>query len=95
VSEDVLTHVFMESTGTNLLHHYEETSNLMELRVKACHSPLNIFGIPHGYSIKTSVSQPGFLRTPLRVPQDNKNFELPPKKSQIALKVSRKLLSGN
>jgi hypothetical protein len=57
----------MESTGTTLLHHYEEKSNLTELRVKTCDTLLIIFGIPHGYSIQTSVSQPELLRTPFGI----------------------------
>jgi hypothetical protein len=56
----------------------------MELRVKVCDTPLNIFGSPHGYSIQTSVSQPGLIKTPLAVlreivEQINTNSEIPPK----------------
>jgi len=38
----------METAGIILPHRYEETSNLIELSVKACDTPLNIFAIPHG-----------------------------------------------
>jgi hypothetical protein len=92
-----LTHIFMESAGITLAHHYEKTSNLMEISVKACDTPLNIFGIPHGCSIQTSVSQPGLIRTPLGVPREivEQINILKYQKFQIALKISRKLVSGN
>lgn len=60
----------MESARIILPHRYEETSNLMELSVIACYTPLYIFGIPHGYSIQTSASQPGLIKTPLGVPRE-------------------------
>jgi hypothetical protein len=70
LSEDItLTHNFMESAGIILPLRYE-MSNLAELSAKACDTPLNIFGIPHGYSTQTSVSQPGIIRTPLGVPRE-------------------------
>jgi hypothetical protein len=65
--------------------------------VKACDTPLNIFGIPHGYSIQTSVSQPGLIRTLLGVPREiveQINILKYHQKFQIALKISRKLVSG-
>jgi hypothetical protein len=70
----------------------------MELSAKTCDTPLNIFGIPHGYSIQTSFSQPGLIRTPLGVPREiveQINISKYHQKFQIALKISRKFVSGN
>jgi hypothetical protein len=70
----------------------------MELIVSACDTPFNIFGIPYGYGIQSNVSQPGVIKTPLGVPREiveQINILKYHQQLQTALKISRKLVSGN